>query len=253
MTLTHEDILNYCNYLINKDQVSDPVSPVEYNSIIPVVNIEVFHREKRRITELSISKQMNFIELLRDSYLNELKKVINGEAVSPIKLEDDYDMMLSSRIVIGGIGRKVNIVPETKFNELANGLVDNVDSVYGYLVNKYVYLSANGTEFTYHYLALPARPYYDYYIDSGHNQKYLKPGWTVKQGQGEYYIVDSSNVTVVRQITYPFIPDYQSKSVEFSYGDSAYTEIVNLVFEKMGVEIRERLPIDFAQMKKSEG
>lgn len=251
MTLTHEDILNYCNYLINKDQVSDPVSPIEYNSIIPVVNIEVFHREKRRITELSISRQMNFIELLRDSYLNELKKVINGEAVSPIKLEDDYDMMLSSRIVIGGIGRKVNIVPETKFNELANGLVDNEDSIYGYLVNKYVYLSANGTEFTCHYLTLPTRPYYDYYIDGFGNKQYLNPHYRVVANGPDYQVVDGNGNLIARQILYP-LNVYTSKSVEFSYGDSAYTDIVNLVFEKMGVEIRERLPIDFAQMKKSE-
>ena len=94
--ITHEEIINYCNYLITKDQIGDPISPIEYSSIISIVNIEVFNREKKRLIELSMGDHYKFIELLRDSYLQDTKRTLTVETeLRELTLDKNVDMLLT--------------------------------------------------------------------------------------------------------------------------------------------------------------
>jgi hypothetical protein len=252
MTLTHQNIIDYCNYLINKDQVADPISPLEYNAIIPVVNIEIYNREKQRLLQLSQGQHMKFVELVRDSYLQDVKKEYDDGGGETYQLPDDCDYLLTVRAITDNYGVKVNLVSEDKAYEMANGLVDGSDAIYAYQVGKNLKMSVVSNIVWMIYLAIPETPVFDYYIDSDNNYQYLHLGHKIIFSRPDYEVYDSNGNIVASGISYPHIDGYLSKSKEFAWRDSVTTTIVNLIFEKMGINIREQLPIEISQLKKGE-
>lgn len=251
MTLTHKDIIDYCNYLINKDQTADPISPNEYNAIIPIVNAELYTREKKRLIELSGGVHMKFVELLRESYLQDIKNMYTiVNAANPQTVNGDVILTVRGLTTNGGV--KIDIVSEDKAFEMASGLYDQSDAIYGWKVGRQLYFSANLSSFSYIYLDIPQKPYFDYYIDSQSNVKYLLPGWKViANGQGGLKVQDTMNNDVDNHILYPVTPR-PSQSVEFQWRDSVLTTLVNLIFEKMSINIREQMPVEISQLKKQE-
>lgn len=250
MTLTHQNIIDYCNYLINKDQVADPISPLEYNAIIPVVNIEIYNREKQRLLQLAQGQHMKFVELVRDSYLQDVKKEYNDGGGETYELPDDCDYLLTVRAITDNYGVKVNLVSEDRAYEMANGLVDGSDAIYAYQVGKNLKMSVVSNSVWMIYLAIPETPVFDYYIDSDNNFQYLPVGANTN-GSGVFWEVLLNGVTLAQSINYPHF-NHTSKSKEFAWRDSVATTIVNLIFEKMGINIREQLPIEISQLKKGE-
>jgi hypothetical protein len=253
MTLTHKNILDYCNYLINKDQVADPISPEEYNAIIPVVNIEVYNREKQRLLQLAQGQHMKFVELVRDSYLQDVKREYDDEGGVTYQLPGNCDYLLTVRAITDNYGVKVNLVSEDKAYEMANGLVDGSDAIYAYQVGKNLKMSVVSNSVWMIYLAIPETPVFDYYIDSDNNFQYLPVGATVQQSTtyGSGWDVQVNGTVIATNINYPN-SQHTSKSKEFAWRDSVTTTIVNLIFEKMGINIREQLPIEMSQLKKGE-
>lgn len=252
MTLTHKDIIDYCNYLINKDQTADPISPNEYNSVIPIVNAELYTREKKRLIELSGGMHMKFVELLRESYLQDVKKMetILSNVGNPAVVKGDVILTARGLTVNGGV--RIDIVSEDKAFEMASGLYDQTDALYAWKVGSNLYLSSNVSGLVYVYLEVPEKPYFDYYIDSQANTKYLPPNWKVTaNGLGGYDVRNAKNIIVETNISYPE-SQYDSLSVEFQWRDSALTTLVNLIFEKMSINIREQVPIEISQLKKRE-
>lgn len=253
MTLTHKDIIDYCNYLINKDQTADPISPNEYNSVIPIVNAELYTREKKRLIELSGGMHMKFVELLRESYLQDVKKMetILSNVGNPAVVKGDVILTARGLTVNGGV--RIDIVSEDKAFEMASGLYDQTDALYAWKVGSNLYLSSNVSGLVYVYLEVPQKPYFDYYIDSQSNTKYLPNGWEVVANGTQGYDVREvrANKIVDTNILYPDFP-HTSDSVEFQWRDSALTTLVNLIFEKMSINIREQMPVEISQLKKRE-
>jgi hypothetical protein len=213
--ITHKEILDYCNYLINKDQVADPISPAEYNAIIPIVNIEVYNREKKRLLELAGGQHMKFVELIRESYLQDVKKD-DSDAPSGgsnyFVLAGDADMVLSARGMKQDGGVKINIVSDDKAFEMANGMFDSDDIAYAYIIGRQIHFSTSFTNVTYVYLAIPEKPVFDYYIDSDGNSQYMPVGSEVSFNTINYDVINSDGSLVAANIEYPKTHGYLSKS-----------------------------------------
>lgn len=253
--INHQEILDYCNYLITKDQVADPISPLEYNAIIPIVNIEVYNREKKRLTELSMGQHYKFIELLRESYLQDLKKTygLNFSTVS-MPLPDDCDMVLTCIGKYNNKVSKVTIVNEDKATDMSMGLVDGEDAPYAYVVGKTLWFSVS-LEPSIIYLAIPPKPVYDYFVDAVTlNSHYFKPNCYIAKVGAIWNVYDNTGSVIYSNVQPPRAgnPAVVSISAEFSWKDSLVTTIVNLIFEKMGINMREQVPIEMAQYKKQE-
>ena len=252
--MTHEDIINYCNYLMTKDQVGDPISPFEYSSIIPIVNVEVFNREKKRLIELSMGDHYKFIELLRDSYLQDTKKVLFiSKTVKELVLNDDIDMILTCTAFCGGAIKKVSIVSESKASDMDRGLWDSEDIPYAYTVDRTLYFSKEISRVRIIYLSVPKKPVYDFFITSDeHMHYYLPPKYKVMLQHDQYNVLSVEDKIYYPNIEYPKVDGYVSKSVEFNWKDSMLDVVVNLIFEKMGISMRESIPIQISQTKKQE-
>ncbi len=252
--ITHEEIINYCNYLITKDQIGDPISPIEYSSIISIVNIEVFNREKKRLIELSMGDHYKFIELLRDSYLQDTKRTLTVETeLRELTLDKNVDMLLTCTAFCNGAIKKVSIVSEGKASDMDSGLWDSEDVPYVYTIGNVLYFSQKVSQIKIIYLRLPEKPIYDYFITSDKFlHYYLPPDYKVVLQNGQYNVLSGAGKMYFTNIEHPKIDGYISKSIEFGWKESMLDIVVNLIFEKMGISMRESIPIQIAQTKKQD-
>lgn len=262
MTLTHEDILNYCNYLINKDQVADPISPKEYNSVIGIVNIEAYNRELRRLLELSGGVRENMIQLLQSSYLNDLKDiaVINSSSGMMADISDSIDFPLSMTGKVsfdsGQEWRKFKLVTDQEFTDKINGVWDLDSDPLAFISGNKIYTTVEVSEAKVMYLKIPVKPIFDYCLYQG-DYVYMVPGTNIiYNAQTDQYDLYQNLTLLYENVSHLSAnPNqvYGSKSVEFAWGRRFESVIVNLIFEKMGINVREQEPIQVSQIKKQEG
>jgi len=216
MTVTLHEILNYCNYLVNKDQVADTISPDEYNAILPIVNQEVFVRELNRLNK---KFGQPFIDSYKDSYLQDCETpYIATPNSDTLTLPDDFERFLSGRARSGSTWHEITITDTLN----AFSALDGLSAVTNNLVTIHygASLKFNKTinEVNMIYINRPQAPYYDVSIDQN-------------TGEVEY------------------LPD---SSTEFVWRDTLLPTIVNLIFEKMGINIKDQSDIQVSQIKKAD-
>jgi hypothetical protein len=100
---------------------------------------------------------------------------------------------------------------------------------------------------------LPEKPIYDYFITSDEFlHYYLPPDYKVVLQNGQYNVLSGAGKMYFTNIEHPKIDGYISKSIEFGWKESMLDIVVNLIFEKMGISMRESIPIQIAQTKKQD-
>lgn len=213
MTVNLDQILKYCNYLVNKDQVADAISPDEYNTILPIVNSEIFASELNKINRRF---GQPFIDSYRDSYLRDCEVVRTYTPLSDtMALPDDYERFIAGRARVVKDWYEINFTDTLDAFSPLDGIsaTNNLVTInYGNSLkfNKVV------NEVQMIYIAEPTAPYY---------------GYTTANFEAVYD---------------------PSTSVQFVWGDSLLPRVVNLIFEKMGINIKDQTDIQVSQIKKQD-
>jgi hypothetical protein len=213
MTVTLDAILKYCNYLVNKSQSADAISPDEFNAVLPIVNQEVFNRE---LNKLNRKHGKPFIDSYRDSYLQDCEIPFSATPNSMLLSKPaDFERFLSGRVRTGDTWHEMNITDT----------LDAFSSLDGISTTQYLVTIHYGDSFKFNkvvnevnmiYIKRPAAPYYAY--------------------------------TLVN-----FDYDYDhNNSIQFLWRDTLLPTIVNLIFEKMGVNMKDQADIQISQIKKQD-
>ena len=213
MTVTLDEILKYCNYLVNKSQSADAISPDEFNSVLPIVNQEVFNRE---LNKLNRKHGKPFIDSYKDSYLQDCEAVLTSTPNSTLLSKPaDFERFLSGRARVGNEWHEMNITDT----------LDAFSPLDGVTTTQYLITIHYGDSFKFNktvnevnmiYIKRPASPYYAYTI------------------VGYDYSYDHAN------------------SRQFVWRDTLLPTIVNLIFEKMGINMKDQTDIQVSQIKKQD-
>jgi hypothetical protein len=257
MTLTLDQILKYCNFLINKSQNADSISPDEFSIVLPIVNQEVFNKELLKV--MQSYGQPGFIDAYKNSYLREVEVIYSATLPSPkatdVALPADYEMFISGKVMVGGVWEKLNLINSIDAYDSVEGVSGaNDENSLAWLVGTSLHFNSQVSKIEMVYVERPLNPYYDYCIYMN-EALYLPVGSTVSYNAGTYAATINgktyTNVSPGYQ-TWSTTTTYTSVSSEFVWSDKLLTSITNLIFEKLSVNIREQLPIEISQMKKKE-
>lgn len=256
MTVNLDQILKYCNYLLNKNQVADSISPDEFNYVLPVVNQEVFTNELKKV--LQVYGQPSFVDAYKNSYLKDVESYwINTTGGQTLPLPTGFEMFVSGKVFVGSAYRKLNVLNSVNAFDNINGMMGSVDE------NAEGFLVGNTLRFTYPIIAMeaiyvskPTTPFYDYCLN-GTDALYLPKDTELLCTQGGTYNCTINGVSYTGLLSgyagqFDGQTDYSSKTEDFVWNDKLLPVVVNLIFEKMGINIREQIPIEVSQIKKAQ-
>lgn len=257
MTVNLDQILKYCNYLLNKNQVADSISPDEFNYVLPVVNQEVFNNELKKV--LQVYGQPSFVDAYKNSYLKDVENYwIETGGGQILSLPTGFEMFVAGKVLVGGEYRKLNVLDSVNAFDNINGMMGAVDeNAEGFLVGNQLHFTYPVARVEAIYVSKPTTPFYDYCL-YGTDALFLPKGCTVSYAfVGQYYYVTINGVQYQDLVEgYPsqsFTPGgYNSKTEDFVWNDKLLPVVVNLIFEKMGINIREQIPIEVSQIKKAQ-
>lgn len=255
MTVNLDQILKYCNYLLNKNQVADSISPDEFNYVLPVVNQEVFNNELKKV--LQVYGQPSFVDAYKNSYLKDVEsywlELSGGQVLS---LPTDFEMFVAGKVLVGGEYKKLTILNSVNAFDNINGMMGAVDeNAEGFLVGKQLHFTYPVSRIEAIYVKYPTTPFYDYCLN-GTDILYL-PGNAVVEYSGGFYTYSADNDVEYTDLSMGYVGQFQgqaytSKTKDFVWNDKLLPVVVNLIFEKMGINIREQIPIEVSQIKKAQ-
>ena len=155
------DLIKYCNFLMNRDQLGDPVDPDDINVLLKVVNLQKFEDEYKELLMLSAQKEIPLSVLITISNpLNTFKKEYEGQGETPM----GYHYYVSLRGFYNGIYRPIDVLTEQQYDERSIDPVGRPFTEYPiakYMPGEFVFhpIKMDPTKIT--YLRLPIEPYYD--------------------------------------------------------------------------------------------
>lgn len=251
--MTLQEIIDFVNYVSNKEQSGNTLSTPQINTVLKAVNLDYFKlkyglpeeyrvgaaipRQAWEVTQLIKDTLKQFI--VNKTYPNEQLQ-IDSNGIAP--LPDDYVHVSSVRYIqhtnktTCGNNQKirsVEIVTDDQLNDRLSNSLKNPTLMYPIAVLYKDYIQffpkqLGQVDFT--YLRLPKTPYYDYYQDANDNIVYLAPGETS-----------------------PIPPNPLSLSVEFEYPEAYHMDLCRMILGYIGINLREGSLLQYAEAKKKEG
>lgn len=250
MGLNLKDILTQAEFILNKDQLGDPVKPETYQVLIKVINEEFFNSELKKINDLSIQENKNIeTYIINDSALFKFKQIFNlfGIGSSPtFSIPNDYKRYISLSVQVNGQMYSCEILDEGELDQRISSVIGKsihnhpIATIIGTLI-RIIPNYFTGVKFT--YLRSPAVPFYDYCTNQVDDEIYMPTGSQIRSYEGNLTLFDvndnilNRNINNISGLTLPYI----SKSVEFEYDDRFIPRIIDLLVEKLGAHSREVL------------
>lgn len=273
--MTLGEILKYCNYVMNRDQLGDPVDPEEFNVLLSVVNIEKFNLDWKKLVQvMNASNEAGKTgDNDMDHLLYEMTSlhrflVFNEYGIYKFAapLPADYRRVWRVQVLYEDedLWRKAEIISNP--NELNSSSQDFLSKVsrehpIAYIMYDPDYFAYEGygiygipqddcDRLRVWHLRNPKDAYYDYCVTETDLFLYMPPGSQVKTDNKLY---DSGNNVLEENVSVPHgsLP-YTSKSVELDWDIDEHVEFANLIIEKMSVYNREEKMTQFSQLKKQE-
>lgn len=264
--MTLDAILKYCNFIMNRDQLGDPVDPEDFNIIIQVCNIEKYNADYDELL-----KMLQFVKAPQNPVTADalfstrmplkrfFKTSFSTDPSTMLIKPTDFSKLLQIWVhyTAEKVWRKVEILmnPDDLSNRLSDfmSMVD-VNNPVGYETNTdfRIYPDLNIARFQLHYLRKVLDAYYDWAITESDNYIYLPPG-SVLENNGGIIRLKIDGVVVANNLTKDNVSfPYTSSSVELDWDVDDHPSFCNFLIEKMSAYNRETMMMQYSQLKKQQ-
>jgi len=239
--MTLNDVLDFINFIINKEQSGKFISPWEFTLMLRNASYKYFKRYFDVPEEYQVGQPLSRIQWEITSVAKKkLRRFMVTLGADDVTIDDDgfyevpedmffYDYFSSST----GVGR---FVKGYEFDSIENNSVTfptekrPIATVRGDSIQ---FSPATITIGTFSYLRYPDEPYYDYYVDENDNLIYLAPD-------------DTSPSTGTP-------PNHASESVELDWDVECIWDIIQYILEDVGIGINRAEVIQYATNRKTTG
>lgn len=182
---TLQDLLDFINYILNKEQTGNSLSPKMFNSIIPVAQMNLYGqlvKDYERTQTISNSLSRFFVPA-------SLNIDANGDSILPT----GYNRLSAGSIA----GRPLKELTEKELSDrMIDGLLKPTTSFPALVLrgNNIHFEPYRSVTANINYLRYPTTPVYDFYVDPNYNIVYRSNGETAKT------IINNSNKTILSEV-----------------------------------------------------
>jgi hypothetical protein len=221
---------NYLNFMVNKESSGGEVSPQQFNTLLTVVNNELFNQkvgEAKKYADkqnISFDEAINIFKSLQEFRVTVAAVFAGGSYTLPL----NYSYWVNMFTTYNGQLREIKALGDKDFADRRTNLL-------GPKLTEYpaVKIIGNGakvlpnnittTEFT--YLSHPTTPIFDYYLDPFGNVVYLPPSSSRTLGTGEVGSAGQTSGAVT------------SIDVELAWNQDYHMEYFNAMLLKLGINL----------------
>ena len=268
-----DEILKYCNIVLNKDQSGNSLSPVQFNTLLNAVNEEMLDYYYREYARTSQAMPVDFQRRILAS--SPISKFITNASFTPfqgnVAMPDDARYVAAAISFRQGVMRNVEMFhDEPTFAVVKNSLLhrDITTNPVGIQRNRvWEFLPKNIETVDIAYFRNPATPYYDTAIDADDNVLYLLPTYyLVSTGTVNYFDVMFNNGVVDVLVSLHVLYTGQQQNVglpagtiinpltvELEWDKPMHIVFSNRILERMGVNIRDEFVFKYTDKKNAEG
>ena len=258
---------SYINYVLNKDQMGEPLSADYYNILLLVSNQGYYDLNYKEILDLSAANAGTVTAKLFNN--NPLKRFLKNKSysdvvLSPIPLPDDFKKTINAVVLYTGqvssnytppddnpqleeqsSWRTVNLVTveeldKIRFNVLSRRLTRH--PVMSELPEGFHLIPMHPKYFNVNYLRKVNDPFYDYCIGADDDvEHYMPVNSYIDEDNGTYNLYDGTGnllVSNVIHLTATVFP-YYSKSRELDWDENDISKIGDLIIGIASAKNRE--------------
>ena len=206
--MTLEEIKNYVNEIVYKEQSGRTMTEEDFNLFIEVVNIELFNKQYDDYVKLSVDRNIKLSQVIKQSLeLNEFKvkeEYLTGGGLGYKDLPTDFKYLLSADCILSSVHKPVRITDSGEMDDARYNLL--VRSPEDYPLCEVVgedlyYLPYAIDSISISYLKLPDIPFYDYCIKTSNNKViYMPVGSYISAGN----LYDSGANLIESGVTHPY-------------------------------------------------
>ncbi len=278
--MNHLNIYNIINLMLDKDIRGNIMTPGKYNSLVPLVNLELFEQEWDKLKGYVSRSGIRIADALyQGSPLIAFKEdVIKAVIDGKITLPEDYEYLLAMLAKPGvkatdNIYREVTEVSDREWNRqistvLKNDLItEPIGRVIGANEPQVQFMIIDNTyNVVVTYLRAPTTPYMDYCINNENDQMiYMPSGYYVKnytsENETKWRCYNDSDEIIATDVAYPNLPSdltgvqdiYDSLTVEFEWRQTYYLNLINRILEKLGIPAQDQMVAEYAQLEQKKG
>jgi hypothetical protein len=258
--MTLQEIFDLVNYVVNKEQSGDTMTPAQYNVLLKQVNSEYFNEELNRLVLAKTSPIGS--DVISHSPLHDFIKsascVVDSTGAAP--LPDDYVHWMgctckdsSNRL------RPFEVVTPEIADGRRSNILGLISKPFGYIsdeaIQGYPY---NIQSISLTYLRMPSPGYYDWGQDADTYQVYYLPlgSYLTNEITTNVFELYTSDGTYVKNIYKEGIRSgqlpYNSLTQELEWREHLHTKFVNLILSKAGINLSEPQVTQYAEMMKKE-
>jgi hypothetical protein len=263
--LTTENILDYCNFVANKEQSGNTLTPVEFNKVLQVCNLKYFKKKVGLPEEyqpgMPLPRQQFEITQSNSDSLSPFKKFMGQNDTDPLYIDSagyatlpsDY-YYHSSCSYIEAINkpdctpelkpRIVEVVTDAQWDVIMSSPIRPPSKKYpimNYQSGFIRFAPVDLKQVSFIYLRYPTTPCYDYYIDAYGGYIYLQEGQKYTLQTGEQGSSGQTSGTVT------------SLSRELEWNEIGKIDIANLVLQHIGINLREGQLFQYSEKVLKEG
>lgn len=261
------ELKSYVNYILNKDQMGEPLSADNYNILLDVSNEGYYYLNYKEVLSIAAAPGITFTaKLLNNNPLSKFlkTKTYTGVLASPIDLPEDIKRTIGATALYSstaGIGGIPPPPPEINPNQPSWRLVDYVDSEeydkirYNVLSKSlkrhpvmketsdgYYIVPSNPKKLVVNYLRKVKKPYYDYCIGVNNDVEYYMPvGSYINEAGGVKNLYDSDNNLLAENVVHlsATLYPYGSKTIELDWNEEDISKIGDIIIGMASIKNRE--------------
>lgn len=261
--MNNGEILKYCQFVCNKEQTGNSISPIEFTEILSVCSLKQAKR-KLGIAEIPdgspIKQEFEKNQNSTDS-LSRLKKWMGAPNTMPLTIDSNgiavlpSDYLYHSSILykqatnntdcsVSFKYRTVEVTTDQQFDEILSHPIRPPSLKYpicNYQSNIIRFAPSELKFVDFIYIRKPIDPVYDFYISANGEYIYFLPNTTHTLLAGEE---SSSGVTSGIIV---------SQSVELEWDEISKLDICALILQHIGINLREGALMQYSEMIKEKG
>lgn len=239
------EIRQFCNYLVNKDQLGNPATPEQFQTLLRSANLTHYDLEWQKLLRIHDQKGTPIIELVYDSSpLMVFAEEKTSSVYEFMFLPGDYKYYLALKVQYSDTQALLDcdIMPIIKANQKAGNTLRGPDESdpFAYVKDSKMWIlpKYNGINTIFcvlDYLRLPVEPVFDYCIDLKGNEIYMPPGYSINTYA---QLIDSDGNVVNNYVVHPTVTTlpYDSRSVELDWAVDQHINIAHQVIAFMSVK-----------------
>lgn len=256
--MNNSGVLKYCQFVCNKEQVGNSLSPVEFTQLLQVCNLKHFKKKIGLPEEYKVG-----MPLARQTYdltqklTEDLKQFkvwmgspdisqlqIDGNGIASLPSDYYYPSSLSFKHAINSCSemiiktRMIEVVTDAQWDDVVSHPIKQ--PTYKYPVcnfqNTFIRFLPNNLRFVdFIYLRQPKTPVYDYYFGTDGSYIYLPQGINYTLQAGEQGSNGQTSGVVV------------SQTQELEWDDINKLDIAALILQHIGINLREGALMQYSE------